>query len=911
MHSTSLAEQSESLFTTKLHVPPVQSYHIARPRLVQQLQGALKCKLTLISAPVGYGKTTALIDWHRLRRSAQPLAWLSLDQDDNDPTRFWQHFTRALKTAQVDISEQVPQLFNSPQPPPLEALLLTILQAISGAAQHFVLVLDDYHVITTPAIHDGLDYLLDHLPPQMHLVISSRQEPPLSLDRLRTRRHLKEVRIADLRFTTEEAAILFNKVMELKLAEETIATLLSCVEGWIAGLQLVGFSLRGHKDICNSETDYTSASLVSNLLDNVLSLQTEHVQDFLLFTSLLKRLNGSLCDELLNQTGSQEMLEILERTNPFISALGERQHWYHYHQFFRDALRKRLEERYADQLPMLHLRAASWYERADLLHEAIYHALAAEDYYRAARLIERRSSTLLQRGEATTLQAWLETFPPEFIPSNMQLSLTRAWTHALMNRPDAAETDLLIVDEILDGAKAPEIMGQIAAIRSGIGIVQHDISGSIESARLALAQLSQDSLMARSFVSRNMGISCWLKGDVVAATQAFANAASYNHAANNTYVALIVSCDLAFLQMLQGQLQKANATYEQVLEYTAGADFLPVIRRARQGLGNLLYEWNELDAAEDNVLVGTEFDASGENVQVTLNSYIIRARIKQVQGDEEEAWHLLQEIEDYIYRHHSSHLVPMLSMQRTRLWLMQGNVAEAGEWVMASGLSFDDPLNHLREAEYLTLARVYIAQRKLVLALGLLGRLRQEAEAGKRMGSLIEIALLEALAWQEQGDMQQALTALVDALALAKPEGYIRIFVDEGAPMEALLTKAIEMRSELESLQKIAPSYIRTLLATIKQERLWRGMPEEHDYLAPVVDEGDDEPGEPPLEPLTEREIEVLRLVAAGLPNRAIADHMVVSAGTVKVHLHNIHNKLNVHNRTEAVARAQELHLLS
>ncbi len=904
MHPTGLAEESESLFTTKLPLPAARPYHMARPRLVQQLKGALKCKLTVISAPAGYGKTTALIDWQRLRRSAQPLAWLSLDLDDNDPRRFWQHFTDALRTARVDISEQVPQLFNAPQPPPLETLLLTIIQAVSNASQHFVLILDDYHIITTPAIHESLDYLLAHLPPQMHIVISSREEPPLSLADLRVQKQLKEVRTSDLRFTSEEATTLFNQVMELKLAEETIATLVASVEAWIMGLQLLGFSLRVAIDMTDPNR------LVKPLLDQVLSTQSERMQDFLLFTSLLNRLNGSLCDELLNQTGSQELLEILEAGNPFIARFDERQRWHRYHPFFRDALRTRLEERYAERLPLLHLRAASWYERADLLHEALYHALAANDYYRAARLVERQSTMLLQRGEVATVQTWLEAFPPEFIRSHMRLSLTQAWMHALVNRLDEAETDLQVVEELLDGTKAPEIMGQVAAIRSGISIARHDIAGSIEAARLALAQLPEDALMGRGFASRNLGISCWLKDDVVAAAQAFANAVSYNHASNNIYAALIVSCDLANLQMVQGQLQKANTTYGQVLEYIASADFLPVIRRARQGLGSLLYEWNELDSAEDAALAGMEFATVGEHVQVTLNCYSIQARIKQVQGDEEEVWRLMQESEDCIYRHHATQLVPMLAMQRARLWLMQGNIAEAGEWAVASGLSFDDALNHLREAEYLTLARVYIAQRKLVLALGLLGRLRQEAEAGKRVGSATEIAILEALAWQEQGDMQQALAALVDALALAKPEGYIRIFVDEGAPMEALLTKALEMRSELEELQKIAPGYIRMLLATIKQERLWRELPEEHYLLAAPGDESE-EPVEPLLEPLTEREIEILRLVAAGLPNRAIAEHIVVSAGTVKVHLHNIHNKLNVHNRTEAVARARDLRLLS
>ena len=551
------------------------------------------------------------------------------------------------------------------------------------------------------------------------------------------------------------------------------------------------------------------------------------------------------------------------------------------------------------------------YEQTNLLHAAIHHALATADYERAAALIEHRSKTLLQCGNVATLQAWLEAFPTEFLQSHMQLSLTQAWMHALLNRWDAAERDLQQVEELLDKTKAPEITAQIASIRSGISAAHHDIAATIELSRLALAQLPEDSLMARGFVSRNMGIASWLKGDVVAATQAIANAIDYNHASNNIYAALIISCDLAFMQMIQGQFQKANTTYEQVLEYIADADFqfLPVIRRARQGLADLLYEWNELDAAADSVLTGMELNTPGENIQVTLNSYVTMARVKQVQGDEEEAWHLLQEIEDYIYSHNYTHLVPVLSMYRTRLWLIQGNIAGAGEWVVASGLSFDDPLNHLREAEYLTLARVYITQRKLVLALGLLGRLRQAAEADKRIGNVIEIAMLEALAWQEQGDTQQALTALIDALTLAKPEGYIRTFVDEGAPMETLLTKAIEMRSEMESLQKIAPSYIRTLLSTIKQERLWRGMSGEHSPLPTTINE-DDEPVEPPREPLTEREIEVLRLVAAGLSNRSIAEHMVVSAGTVKVHLHNIHNKLNVHNRTEAVARARELNLL-
>ncbi|HEV2659546.1 MAG TPA: LuxR family transcriptional regulator, partial [Ktedonobacteraceae bacterium] len=289
MHLTGLAEESESLFTTKLQVPLTRPYHIARPRLVQQLKGALKCKLTLVSAPAGYGKTTALIDWQRLRRSAQPLAWLSLDQDDNDPRRFWQHVTRALRTARIDISEQVPQLFNSPQPPPLEALLLTIIQAVANAPQHFVLVLDDYHLITTPAIHEGLDYLLAHLPPQMHIVISSREEPPLALNRLRAHKQLKELQTSDLRFTSEEATILFNQVMELKLPEETIAALVASVEGWIMGLHLLGFSLRGNVAIHITAPN----TLVDYLLDQALSVQSERMQDFLLSTSLLNRLNGS------------------------------------------------------------------------------------------------------------------------------------------------------------------------------------------------------------------------------------------------------------------------------------------------------------------------------------------------------------------------------------------------------------------------------------------------------------------------------------------------------------------------------------------------------------------------------------------------------------------------------------------
>jgi ATP/maltotriose-dependent transcriptional regulator MalT len=751
-----------SILATKLYLPRLRPNVVSRPRLLERLNAGLHRKLTLIAAPAGFGKTTLVSEW--VEGIERPIAWLSLDEGENDPTRFLAYLVTALQTIAATLGEGVLGVLQSSQPPPPEAILTALLNEITTLPDQFVLVLDDYHVIDAKPVDLALTFLVEHLPPQMHLVIATREDPLLPLARLRARGELTELRAADLRFTPSEAAEFLNSVMGLNLSPGNIAALEDRTEGWIAGLQLAALSMRGREDIPEFIRAFTGDHryILDYLVEEVLTRQPEPVRSFLLQTAILDRLSGSLCDAVTGQEKGNVRLEALEHGNFFVVALDDTRHWYRYHHLFAEVLSAHLLAEQPEQVSALHRRASAWYEQHGSAADAIRHALAAQDFARAADLVELAIPEMRRSRQEATVLGWLTALPDELIHVRPVLSVGYAGA--------------LLVSGEFEGVEA-----------------------RVQDAERWLDTTADRSVSSASAPSAEM-----------------------------------VVVDEAEFRRLPGTIALYRAAQAQAL-----GDVANTMKYARRVLDLVL-----LHEAE-RLYVGDFFP--------------------------------------YVRP------VPALV---TRVWVAQGRLGEALGWAREQGLSVSDEPYYLREFEHITLARVLLARstsnradRSLHEAVGLLERLLQAAEEGERTGSVIEILVLQALAHQMQGDIPAALVPLQQALTLAEPEGYVRMFVDEGPPMALLLEAAAK--------HGIAPNYVRHLLTAF-------GSAEDR----PPVKQG-------LIEPLSERELEVLRLLATGLNGPEIARELVVSLNTMRTHTKNIYSKLGVNDRRAAVRRAKELDLFS
>lgn len=922
---------SEQVFlVTKLAIPPVRSDLVARPRLTNQLQFGIQLPLTLIAAPAGFGKTTVLSAW--LESAPVSAAWLSLERSDDDLTRFWSYVFAALERVLPGSSTPTLALLQGSapqQPPPIETVLTVWINGLATQPHEVVLILDDYHLITAPAIHRSVTYLVDHLPHQLHLVIATRADPPLPLPRLRTHGHLAEIRAAELRFTSEETTAFLTRTLGLHLSGEDIVALEARTEGWIAGLQLVGLSMRGRQDIPAFLKAFTGSQryIIDYLTEEVLARQPEPVQTFLLQTAILERLQGSLCEAIIDkqggETGGQEMLEQLEQANLFLVPLDDERHWYRYHQLFAEALRHRLQRQHPALVPELHRRASAWYERQGLAHDAVHHTLAAADFAQAARLIEQIAELTAKRGELATLGTWLEALPDELVRSRVELGLWHGWLLTVNGQFDAAERLLQELERQLDSSttRSPqtgmssvvqssqhngsqtliEHAGRIAAIRAYIAFRCGDAPRTIALALQALKQLQGDQ-MARGLVAWYLGIAYLLNGDLAAGADALNQARMISQTAGNSYAAFMATFELAQLQARQGgHLHEADQSYKQALELVAErGELLAAAGPAYVGRGELQYEWNNLDTASRYLQEGIEKCQQTGNIAILLLGYIMLARVKQAQGDAESAYSLMQNIEQILQTHYlPPHNVALLAAWHARLALAQGDFARASRWAQERQLRADDELSPRREREYLTLARVLIAQQRPDEALPMLGQLLHLAEAQERTGSVIEILMLQAEALHASGEVKAAIEMLSRVLSLAEPEGYIRLFVDEGVPMARLLA---QLHSRHRNDQSGSIGYREHLLALL-------GRAYDEDVSHPAVAVASS--GMYPLgEPLSERELEVLRLIVTGYSNREIADRLVIAVSTVKWYINAIYGKLQVESRTKAIARARELNIV-
>ena len=903
------------LLATKLFNPllrpdpsiPLRPRFVPRQRLIERLDHGLDAghKLTLVSAPAGFGKTTLVAEW--LSQTDRPSAWLSLDGGDNDPVRFLAYLLAAQQQIDPAIGTAAQAVLQAPQPANHELLLTSLINDIANALRPFVFLLDDYHVIVNPVIHDLLSYLLDHLPPQMHLVLVTRADPPLPIPRLRGRGQLSELYQSDLRFTSEEVAQFLDLAAGLRLSPEDSAALERRTEGWIAGLQMAAISMRGRDDVSAYVHAFAGSHryVFDYLGEEVFRQQTADVQAFLLHTAILDRLCGELCDAVINarcrpeggqSVDSQSILEQLEHDNLFIVALDERRHWYRYHRLFSDLLRQRLQRERSEMIPRLHRRASEWHEENGLIPEAVNHSLAAGDLERAAGLIEWNAWDTLLRGEAATLLAWLAELPEGLTRSRPLLGVLFAWGLAFTRELDAVEPHLQRID-------VQDVPGEVAAVRAFVASQRGDGSRAIELCHQAFEDVPQEKWFSRGIASIILGLVRLDTGDPATAVETLTQVARSNRAAGQTVLTLLTTAMLGEALRTQGRLSQAAETYRQVLQLAVEQVDRPApfVSSAHVGLAWILYEWNDLDGAARHALKGIALGRLGGLIDAMQGGYLVLAQVHQAQGEGDLARQMINEAQRFA-RSDDPFAVARMAAQRAKLWRIQKDTAAASHWMQSHAPGLGEGTDYAREFYHVALVRSLLAQafpyderaasqvtpsqtehinRAQDLLLGLL----DAAEAAGRTGSVILMLTLQTMALQAAGAEEQALETLGRALSLAETETYVRTFADEGEAMARLLDRALT--------QRIAPNYVSTLLAAFGETA----------EPSPAVTQQ-------LIEPLTERELEVLCLIAAGLSNGEIARELVVAVSTVKSHVNHIFGKLEVKSRTQAVARADKLGLL-
>jgi LuxR family maltose regulon positive regulatory protein len=894
-----------SLLITKLYVPLVRSDRVPRPRLLERLNEGLQRKLTLLSAPAGFGKTTLLSEW--TRQSAFPVAWVSLDIRDNDPARFWAYVIAALQTIHEGIGAAALVMLQSSRPPPIEPLLTGLINEIAQVPGPFALVLDDLHVIDNHLVHDALTFLLDNLPPQMHLFLSGRAAPPWPLARLRARREMTELHASDLRFTSEEAASFLNGVMKLGLSPEDAAALEDQTEGWIVGLQMAALSMAGRKDGSRFIKAFGGGHrfILDFLVQEVLDRQSADVQEFLLDTSILERMTAPLCDAVTDRDDSQTMLLQLEQANLFLIPLDDERRWYRYHHLFADLLRHRLEQDRPDLVPTLQHRASEWYESKGQIVEAVGHALVAGDVDWIERLVAGNALAVIYHGELVTVAGWLDALPDVVMRSRPRLCVAHAWTLAYAGQLDGIEpllqdaekalagSDTHSAPPVLGAAEGKQIAGHIAAIRAYAAGLKGELTRAVELAREALHHLPEADLAVRGWTELVLGCVLRSQGDLIAAARAFAEALAISRAVGDCHLKVDVLWEQAMLQLWQGQLHNVMSTCDEALQiahqYTrTGGQPLPVTGYTHVLMSNVLCEWNDLEAALRLAREGLELCKHWGQADALVQGCFYLARALCAVGETDGALDVIQQAKQ-VARGLGRWYAVTAGAHEARIRLAQGNMVAAARWVQESGLGVHDELNIEYFIGYLTLARILMAQGRLEETLGLLVRLFEMIEAAGAMGAAIRILVLQALMLQAQGKGDQALAALERALSLAEPEDYVRVFVDEGTPMGALLRRA--------AAQGIRLDYVSKLLAALESESADERRTSRLASLSLV-------------KPLSERELEVLRLLTTPLSGTGIAQELVVSVNTARSHIKKIYGKLDVHTRTDAVRRAEKLGLL-
>lgn len=876
---------STLILPTKLYIPPTRTKVVLRSRLIKRLNEGLQGKLSLICAPAGFGKTTLVSEW--VVACKRPTAWLSLDEEDNDPSLFLAYLVAALRTLVGDFGGSVLSVLQSPQPPPIEMILTTLLNEMTAIKGQFLLVFDDYHVIDAQPVDNALTFLLENLPPQIHLVIVSREDPDLPIARLRVLGQLTELRVADLRFSPFEAGEFLNKVMGLALSVDDINELETRTEGWVAGLQLAAISMQGHQAPTRFIKSFTGSHhfVLDYLLEEVLHRQPEAVQTFLLRTSILDRMCGPLCDAVLHTTAGagEETLANLERANLFIVPLDNERRWYRYHHLFADLLRQRLRQNIASMsighevavFDELHKRASIWYEENGLEIEAFQHAAAAHDVARAERLIDGKGLPLHFRGAVSAILGWLESLPNTVLDAHPSLWVRYATTMLVAGQTIDVEPKLHAAEIAFQNAdpddRTRDFIGKIAAARATLALTRYEIDSMITQSQRALEYLRPDSFRFRATAYWSLGFAYQLLGDRAASSHALTESLAISRVAGDVFATILATIGVAQIQETENQLYLAAETYRTVLQL-AGDQPQQIIYEAHLGMARIYYEWNDLDAAEyhgqQSIQLARQYDTI---IDRFIICEIFLARLKLALGDVSGALAHLSDIGQLARQKNYVHRLPEIATAQVLTLLRQGDLASA----IHRAQSLASPVIQ---------SRICLAQRNAAAALAILKPLRQEMAAKGWADEFLKITVLQAIAADMHGEKDNAVALLTEVLVLAEPNNFIRLFVDEGMPIKQLLQEVVA--------QGIAPDYVRRLLSAFASVAM-RQFPQPR-----LVDR------------LSEREIEVMQCIAEGLTNQEIADRLYLSLYTVKVHARNIYGKLGVNSRTLAIAKARELGLL-
>ena len=927
------------LLVTKFTAPPVRSVLLHRSHLLTVLDQSRSFPLTLLSASAGFGKTTLLSAW--ASQSTSQVAWLSLDEQDNDPTRFWVYVIAALRHSGSPLStvgEAALAMLQSPQPPLLTSALTSLINELAALGQETALILDDYHLIREQAIHESLQFLLDHLPPCLHLLLASRGDPPLALSRLRARGQVVEIRDTDLRLSDEEAASFLTRVMGLALSEEDMRRLETRTEGWIAGLQLAALSLRRHADVSAFLQVFTGSQrlILDYVQEEILEPLPQVQQRFLLHTSVLDRMNADLCQALTGEQASQQMLESLERANLFLIPLDEERHWYRFHTLFREVLLARLQATQPEQVVRLHREAALWYQHQQWLHEAIPHALATQDFLFVAELLEDYVERLYLQGELKTLLAWIKLLPQEVLRAHPRLATSymfafnllfpftqqqqeeKAYLHQLQ---EGVEVLLQSEDQTtLPEAERDRLHRRIMILKVWNLGARALSDGNVEQLNSLVQQMQHlsldDDAMWRLLSPGSFAMAYRLAGNFPPMVAALQESRKSTRMTQNRYLEAQILWGLIVALIALGQLRQAHDRCQELQQLvTSLGGPLPVAAYPDVFQAQLAYAWNLLEVAKSAAEIAIEKTAPLQYMDILMVAYEVLVRVCIAQGDLIGAEQAVREMERVNQSAGIPLFRPLIEGLRTHLWLAQGDLTQALDWAEHTPYR-QEVLVYSREIAYLALVRVYLAKLQYTPALQLLTALLSSAEQVSRVGSMISILALQVAALQASGATQEALRVLLRLLTLAEPEGYLRVFLDAGEPMQRALQALLTTKHMQHDISPVPPalaSYAHTVLDALACEQ--RQIVQQE--IIPLVSKALPPTSSPSsqvaqqlLEPLTQREQEVLHLLADGASNQDIANQLVVSLATAKKHVASILSKLGAENRTQAIARARSRSLL-
>lgn len=909
---------SAPILATKLYAPPLRPQLVRRPRLIEQLNRGLLSggRLTLISAPAGFGKTTLVSEW--VDSCERPVAWLSLDDGDNELAPFLTYLVAALQMVNAGNGMGLLAALQSSQPPPIESILTTLINEIAAVQNNFILVLDDYHVIDSKLVDEAITFLVEHLPPQMHLVIATREDPPLPLARLRARSQLTELRTADLRFTPAEAAEFLNRAAGLTLSAEDITALESRTEGWIAGLQLAALSMQGHasRDTASFIKSFTGSHhfVLDYLVEEVLGQQSERIQTFLLRTSILDRMCAPLCDAVLRDSSisGQETLERLQHANLFIIPLDSERRWYRYHHLFGDLLRQRLGKNLTpNEIAELNIRASDWYEQNGLMLEAFHHALNAGEFVRATHLAEDVWQDMERNFQTAAWLGWVKKLPNAIVCSQPWLCVHIGWAFSDVGELEPSETYLQNAERALEGMKDQEefksMPGNIALIRAGNAQIEGNLAETVRYAELTIQLLPENDNFLRAQAAITLGFTHWATGNVVASLQAMHTWMEDMQKLGNQMYTIASTFVVADMQVILGHLHEAERALQQTIQQAAalGPEAEVVTAHHHLGLAMLAHERGDDTAATQCLQTVADLGPRTTLIDWPYRWSLAQARLKESAREWDGALKFLDEAK-HAYIKNPIPILQPIEAHKVRNYLKLGQLDKAHAWVRERGLSVTDEASYLGEYEHLTLTRVCLAEGSFTGIHELLRRLLTLAESQKRTGSVIEILLTQALFHQAQGDHPKAFAALERVLTLTEPEGYIRVYVNEGEPMRVLISDFRHLHRTADAMQVLTiTTRAHPLIGYV--DRILEFFPRSAEVTpqSKIVN-----PNSQMIELLTDRELEILRLIAEGKSNTEISQRLYLALSTVKGHNLRIFNKLQAQNRTEAVVRARELGLL-